>query len=265
VRCRECGSLSLDPMPSNAELAPLYGLEYNSGDNDGLRLESDPRDVDWIMGIVQSLNPDRFVDYGCGSGDLLRRVATTGVEAVGFDLDAAGVEEASLPAGCTAYTYADVGDYLSTADVLHIGDVLEHVPNPMSVLDEACSLLRPGGTLLIEGPLEANLSVFNGALAVAAAVKLGRPVDMPPYHVHLITTRGQQRLFSRVGLTCEEFKTGDTAWPAPERWGSVLVRHPRLLGLFLLRKLSGAVFLFASRKRSDRMANRFRYRGTTPS
>ena len=251
-------------MPSGPELAQLYGVEYNSGDNDGLSLESDPRAVDWIIGIVQSLNPDRFVDYGCGSGELLRRVATTGVEAVGFDLDASGVEEASLRVGCTAYTYADVGGHLSTADVLHIGDVLEHVPNPMSVLDEACSLLRPGGTLLIEGPLEANLSVFNGILAVASAVKLGRPVDMPPYHVHLITSRGQQRLFERVGLICEEFKAGDTAWPAPERWGSVLVRHPRQLGLFLLRKLSSAAFRFASRKQSDRMANRFRYRGRTP-
>ena len=110
-------------MPSGPELAQLYGVEYNSGDNEGLSLESDPRAVDWIIGIVQSLNPDRFVDYGCGSGELLRRVATTGVEAVGFDLDADGVEEASLPAGCTAYTYAEVGDHLSTADVLHIGDV----------------------------------------------------------------------------------------------------------------------------------------------
>tara|TARA_Y100000590_G_scaffold387348_1_gene460795 strand:+ start:11982 stop:12740 length:759 start_codon:yes stop_codon:yes gene_type:complete len=249
-------------MPSDTELAPLYGYEYNSGDNDGLRLESDPRAVDWIMGIVQSLNPDRFVDYGCGSGELLRRVATTGVEAVGFDLDAAGVEEASLSAGCTAYTYADVGDHLSTADVLHIGDVLEHVSNPMALLDEACSLLRPGGTLLVEGPLEANLSVFNGVLAVASAVKLGRPVEMPPYHVHLITARGQQRLLGRAGLTCDEFETGDTAWPAPGRWDPLLVRHPRLLSLFLLRKLSGVAFRFASRKRSDRIANRFRYRGT---
>jgi len=145
ARCRECGSLSLYPMPSDTELAPLHGLDYNSQDNDGLRLESDPRAVGWIIGIVQSLDPDRFVDYGCGSGELLRRVATTGVEAVGFDLDASGVEgveEASLPAGCTAYTYADLGDHLSTADVLHIGDVLEHVPNPMSVLDKACSLLH---------------------------------------------------------------------------------------------------------------------------
>ena len=201
------------------------------------------------------------MDYGCGSGALLTKVAATGVEALGYDLDAQGVAAASSASGCAVYTFTSIGSHASSPDVLHLGDVLEHVPNPDDVLRQACSLLRPGGTVLAQGPLEANLSLFNGFLAVSALARWGRPVDAPPYHVHLVTARGQQLLFARVGLVSEEFVTSDIAWPAPERWTPELARSPRLLGLFLLRQLSSLVWHVAPDHLAERMSNRFRYKG----
>jgi 2-polyprenyl-3-methyl-5-hydroxy-6-metoxy-1,4-benzoquinol methylase len=259
TRCTACGSRSLNPMPSEAELAILYGAEYNNDAEPGPSIEGDPRADDWLLDRLAIAKPDRFVDFGCGSGSLLARVAATGVEALGFDLDPAGVAAASSASGCAVYMLASVRDHQASADMVHIGDVLEHVPDPDHVLRQACSLLRPGGVVLAQGPLEANLSFFNAVLSLTALARRGRPVESPPYHVHLVTARGQQALFERVGLMTEEFDVSDVAWPAPARWTRA-ASSSRILGLFILRRLSTAVRLFAP----GRMSNRFRYRGRLP-
>ena len=263
-RCAACGSRSLDPMPSELELGDLYGADYNAGDGESSSIEGDPRAYDWIFEALRAHKPKRFVDYGCGGGALLARVAATGVEAVGFDLDSDGLEAASRASGCRVHSIADIGMHLASADVVHLGDVLEHVPNPAEVLGRACSLLRPGGLLLSEGPLEANLSVFNGVIAIAALARWRKSVDTPPHHVHLATARGQRKLFGRVGLTQSEFETSDIAWPAPERWTWEVAGSPRLSTLFLVRKFSTVVWNIVPGRSSERMSNRFRYSGTTP-
>ena len=134
----------------------------------------------WIFETLRANRPKRFVDYGCGGGALLARVAATGVEAVGFDLDSDGLEAASRASGCRVHSIADIGMHVASADVVHLGDVLEHVPDPAEVLGRACSLLRPGGLLLSEGPLEANLSVFNGVIAIVALAGGGNQLIRRP-------------------------------------------------------------------------------------
>lgn len=111
---------------------------------------------------------------------MLARVVATGVEAVGFDLDSDGLKAASRASGCRVHSIADIGMHVASADVVHLGDVLEHVPDPAEVLGRACSLLRPGGLLLSEGPLEANLSVFNGVIAIVALAGGGNQLIRRP-------------------------------------------------------------------------------------
>jgi SAM-dependent methyltransferase len=243
-------------MPADAELALLYGVEYNDDVGSTPFDETIVSDDDWLLERLAIEQPSRFVDFGCGSGSLLARVAATGVQAIGFDLNSDGVAAASSASGCAVYLYSDIRDHQGSADMVHIGDVLEHVPDPERVMQQACSLVRPGGTVLVQGPLEANLSVFNAALSLVALVRRGRPVDLPPYHVHLVTARGQLALLVRAGLVTEEFSVMDVAWPAPTRWNPSS-SSSRLLGLFLLRRLSTAVRFLAP----GRMSNRFRYRG----
>ena len=252
-------------MPSGLELASLYGAEYNGDAVDEPGIDGDPRAYDWLMAHLNRVKPKRFVDYGCGSGTLLRMVAASNIEAIGFDVSESGVEAASLSSGCVVRTFADIDMYTESADVVHLGDVLEHVPDPAEVLAQACTLLRPGGLLLAEGPMEANLSMFNGFLAITAYIQGRKPVDVPPYHVHLSTARGQLKLFERVMLTTEEFETSDISWPAPDRWTRRIAASPRLSALFVLRRFSTLIWAIAPDRLSRRMANRFRYSGTVPS
>ncbi|SVD12170.1 uncharacterized protein METZ01_LOCUS365024, partial [marine metagenome] len=99
-RCASCGSRSLAPMPSGLELSSLYGAEYNGDAVDVPGREGDPRAYDWLLAHLNRVQPKRFVDYGCGSGTLLRMVAASNIEAIGFDVSVSGVEAASLSSGC---------------------------------------------------------------------------------------------------------------------------------------------------------------------
>ena len=99
TRCTACGSRSLNPMPSEAELAILYGAEYNDDAEPGPSIEGDPRADDWLLDSLAIARPDRFVDFGCGGGSLLAKVAATGVEALGFDPTPGGWPPRRRPRG----------------------------------------------------------------------------------------------------------------------------------------------------------------------
>ena len=259
VRCPSCGSRALAPMPLVEELDALYGREYNE-DSEAAGECDDPRAVDWVLSRVLARVPNRFVYYGCGSGALLAEVAAAGVEAVGFDFDPDGVEAAASSSGCPVFTFEQATGFRASAAMVHIGDVLEHVPNPGAVLADACRLLQAGGTLLVEGPLEANRSLFNAFLGLSAVVGGRRPTDVSPYHVHLVSASGQRRFFGRAGLLETVFETHDVCWPAPSQCTWPVLRSPRLLMLYLVRRVS-TVFQVP---RVHSMANRFRYEGVWP-
>ncbi len=47
------------------------------------------------------------------------------------------------------------------ADVLHLGDVIEHMTKINEQMPEILKLIKPGGFLIAQGPLEANFNVFT--------------------------------------------------------------------------------------------------------
>ena len=92
-----------------------------------------------------------LLDLACGAGLLAPHVAGAGYRHVGLDL--------SAPALSQARDHGVVpvrGDVLhlpfrdEVADVVVAGEVLEHVDDPGRLLAEACRVLRPGGTLVLD-------------------------------------------------------------------------------------------------------------------
>src|SRR5262249_51207943 len=101
---------------------------------------------------------------------------------------------------------------------------------------------KPGGTVLAQGPLEGNASVFTMVLRAARGAGVGRRVaDMPPYHVVVATSAGQRQFFTRLGLDVLRYGVTEVAWPAPPRLRLALRAQPRAAALFALRKASQAV------------------------
>jgi 2-polyprenyl-6-hydroxyphenyl methylase/3-demethylubiquinone-9 3-methyltransferase len=116
-----------------------------------------------------------LVDLGCGGGLFAPAVAPLGYRHVGIDLVASALKLAAghgvtpVRADVAAVPLID-----GCADVVAAGEVLEHVPDARAVIREACRILRPGGTLVLDTINSTRLARFM-AVTVAERVPGGPP------------------------------------------------------------------------------------------
>lgn len=123
-------------------------------------------------------------------------LAGEAAELVGLDLDAAGVT-AAREAGYESYrvdcrdpaAVAALG--LAPADVVVIGELIEHLDDPGSMLEAVKPLVRPDGTIVITTPNSHGL--FNVCAAVA-----GRELNHPD-HVTVYSWYTLSNLLARHG------------------------------------------------------------------
>jgi SAM-dependent methyltransferase len=255
--CGSCGSLFCDPMPDGDALAAMYTEEYIGAG--GAAAPRDPGKMyDEVLEVLAGREPGHFVDFGCGAGRLLH-------EARGLAWRVTGVEfgdDAARPgrgAGLPIVTTGEVAG-IEPADVLHLGDVVEHLTTPGPQLQDIMWLVRPGGLLIAQGPLENERNLVHGAVR---AIRRIRPAasSHPPYHVLLATERGQRRLFARVGLGEQRWRMTEVAWPAPQALGREHARAPRAVALFALRRVSKTM----GRVVRGPWGNRYLYVGRVPA
>ncbi len=188
LKCRHCCSVFVDPVPDADTFTKMYA---KSAYHDAHYVEcNSPHYHDSALLLKKFLPPGASVlDYGCGLGWFLRALKEEGFSATGVEFDQEAAEAAAKATGCPAYTLPDfmAKSEKASVDVLHLGDVLEHLAEPANTLDELIGFVRPGGLLFVEGPLENNASpVFWAArlfgsmkrLLKKDAVGLGAPTHL---------------------------------------------------------------------------------------
>lgn len=256
--CVGCRSLFCQPMPHDDTLRLMYGVDYATAVGTHDPTVADPKEPGRVIGWLKKLGRGAFLDYGCGAGPLLTAARGLGWEALGVELDE---EVARRTAGQTGARVvsdpARLADNGPPADVLHLGDVIEHLTALDRQMPEILRLLKPGGVVLAQGPLEANPNLFTSTLKLARSVRRPRAAEMAPYHVLLATARGQQGFFKRFGLSELEFVVSEVCWPAPSRLGAGDLLRPKAVGMFALRKASQLV----SAVRPKALGNRYFYAG----
>ena len=222
-RCRNCGLIALDPLPTDAELARLYDAGYfESGlhglDKAGLDYETltDDKavaDRGFIRRVIGSRHPDAksLFEVGAAMGHFLAVAREAGFHVDGLEFSPPAVERAGAKFGldlmCGNIETADLSDRLGAWDVVYAGDLLEHLRDPSAALAKMRALLAPGGICVVVLPGTFNLLATR--LATSVYARLGRDKRLPdkPYHLYEYTIETARRMFEahfgRVEIICE--------------------------------------------------------------
>jgi SAM-dependent methyltransferase len=199
-RCDDCGTVHQSSAPRGSELHDRYRAmsdELYLQEEEGRR-----RHARRLLDVLARYVPrGRLLDVGCGYGLMLDEARRRGydVEGVELSLDAGrhARETLNLPVRELALEDDALGDALGSDryDAVLAIDVLEHFDDPVAALDRLCTLLAPGGALLIVTPDPSSL---------VARVAGSRWWCYEPAHICLIPRKKVFELLRERGLAVEE-------------------------------------------------------------
>jgi 2-polyprenyl-6-hydroxyphenyl methylase/3-demethylubiquinone-9 3-methyltransferase len=107
----------------------------------------------WVDGLA-NLNGKNVLDVGCGGGILSDSMVRKGALVTGIDLSVKALRVAqlhALEAGTRNVTYREISaeaialEQPGSFDVVTCMEMLEHVPDPASVVKACSDLVKPGG------------------------------------------------------------------------------------------------------------------------
>jgi SAM-dependent methyltransferase len=156
--------------------------------------------------------PARILDLGCGDGAAASLAAqrNPGHHLIGFDWSAGALGRARRLGLTVVRSGVDPIPVASgSVDVVIMSELIEHLVDTDSALDEVFRVLRPGGSLLLSTP---NLAawynrglVLLGVQPIFSEVSLrgvyGRPGHVVAGHLHLFTRGALVGLLAARGFT----------------------------------------------------------------
>lgn len=136
-----------------------------------------PLRLDWIN-TLSPLKEQRVLDVGCGGGILTDSMARQGAHALGIDLSTKALRVAqlhALEAQTPRVKYREIsvedlaGEQPGSFDTVTCMEMLEHVPDPDSVVRACAQLVKPGGWVFFS-TINRNAKAFMLAIVGAEYV-----------------------------------------------------------------------------------------------
>lgn len=184
--CEQCRSLYLDPRPTKESVGDAYGNYYTHvassktsilkklkkqikekfyqsrfggvGSTGFLKLAMYPLRNKfpapfWMEALDQLPSKGKLLDVGCGDGTVLEWATKLGWRTTGVEIDSAAVENArSKGLQVVEGTYEKLSEIQEKFDCVVCLHVIEHVHNPIDLLERLNNALVPGGVLMIATP-----------------------------------------------------------------------------------------------------------------
>ena len=123
----------------NSEFKPLHAIN--------------PLRLDWIKELTGGIAGKNVIDIGCGGGILAESMAVAGATVTGIDLAEKSLKVAKLHGleSGVPVTYRNISaedmaaEHSGQFDIVTCMEMLEHVPDPGSIVRACSTLVKPGG------------------------------------------------------------------------------------------------------------------------
>ncbi len=207
VDCFACGFRHVLPLPDPHALERAYRDTYYADEKPTFLLHA-AEDQPWFA-LAQNdrlemfetlLGPSRrrLLDIGCGPGFFLKTAMARGWQAHGIEPSRQAAGHArGLGAHVTeGFFNAQSAAALGRFDAITLTNVLEHVPDPAALLEQALGILEPGGVLCVGVPND--FSPFQ--IAARGALGIGDWWVAPPHHLNYFDFESLSGLLARLGL-----------------------------------------------------------------
>ncbi len=220
-RCASCGTLQL--ADTHLDVSKYYPGDYysfkpamikkyflgrflanwylNGPRFPGLHVVSHLKGFTAWIDLLKGLKKDAAIlDIGCGAGGLLRRISTWGFT------NLTGVEphindDISYP-GVVKIIKADVLQHQGEYDLIMLHHSLEHMNNPLEIMQHLAQMLRPGGKILIRIPVSDSFAFRKYGVS-------WYQLDAPR-HIFLHTTKSVAILAKESGLVLQQITCDST-------------------------------------------------------
>lgn len=228
-RCSQCRLIFVDPIPNSDDLMAMYPVSYQQKVECGIVKPSEK-----LAGLRFSYNEhfklihsytskgSVMCDFGCGNGNFVfnmlhhQRIQMDGVE---FNPDFVKL----LKSAASQLNFYTVDDFLVDAkkyDLIRLSNVFEHFTDPVDMTKQISHKLKPGGFLLIEGPLENNTSL---ALLYKKLYFIIKKALLPncishhaPTHTVYTNRQNQRQMLKMAGFKHIHYHVHEFPWPFPE-------------------------------------------------
>jgi 2-polyprenyl-3-methyl-5-hydroxy-6-metoxy-1,4-benzoquinol methylase/glycosyltransferase involved in cell wall biosynthesis len=157
-RCSDCGLHFHRGFADTLEAEDYYSSYYHT-ENLAFSPLTKGRFRSLIASFESYRETGRLLDIGCGAGHFLKVASAQGWGAHGTEIAASAFEHLSRYGIKTFQGELQAARYPADFfDVVYCSEVVEHLPDPLSLLRESARILRPGGLLYLTTPNFNSLS-----------------------------------------------------------------------------------------------------------
>jgi 2-polyprenyl-3-methyl-5-hydroxy-6-metoxy-1,4-benzoquinol methylase len=191
VKCRNCWSLYLNPMPNQSDLNNYYANLAEDGAYSPVMGVYREKSIEHFIEYCDvKVNGVNWLDFGCFDGYLLQAVQELGAIPWGIEIQAKARESANLIAGGRVVSEPDQFEF-DSFDVVSMKDSIEHLVDPGSTFEKISKKVVTGSKLFIQTP---------NANSYTSQVLRGRwPGLNSPEHTIVFSDKGLEIFLRRYG------------------------------------------------------------------
>ena len=218
-KCSSCNFVKIFPYPNKKDLEKLYdNKSYHKKFYSIIETNDYKNSVKYLNKFLDY--KVKLLDFGSGNGHFINEIDKIH-KCYGLEYSLKTIKQLKKKFKKVIFlTNNQVNNkkYNNFFDVIHLGDVLEHVIAPDYLLRNLHSKIKKNGLLYLEGPIERNFSLVNFLIVVFGNIKrFIRPNyknNFRPYHLFFCDFQNQISMIKKINkFKIIDYKIYETGWP----------------------------------------------------